>query len=920
MRCLFASFFFMCIPFTLPAKATFASLPMTGVINDYLIILIDFADCPATVTPADINRFFNETGTNVYGNNGSIRDYFLEASSGKLDLNFRVMTYCYRAKYNKTYYDALADNASARALALEALDDLEARGFNYAAVGRHPWYNRFLAGFLYAGGSMFNSRAFNMSYTADGVTAHSFFISNIEGSPRMDHVAHELGHVMTEWTDLYDTSVLNPGAQSAFGIGMYCLMGAATYGKNNPILPNPYYREISGWMNPMPLGSSASCLSLTLTANANESYKIVNPLRPTEVFYIEARKKTGRYGTIMNEGLMIWHIDEAMGNNTPSPGLMPGDHYMVSLEQADGRNDLEHANNTGDFTDIYDGIVGYRFDDTSAPSSRWWDGTPSGISIVVEGWEGEKMRFTVNNTCFTSTPTHTQTPAQSPTFTPTETPCVADCPGMQWTLAKTQSFFRRTYSEAAVFNGMLWFMGGYYANDIWRSSDGISWELAAASAQYPQLLGMTVEVMNNKMYVIGGAVAAGKSSQVWSSEDGVNWVMETDLAGFGARSGHQSVVFDNKLWVIGGRLSSETEINLNDVWWSSDGKKWHRATGSAGFAPRKEFSAVVHNGRIYVANGYDGKTFTYMNDVWSSGDGISWVNETAAAPYAARGANALVSYGGSMYMMCGRSGSMGPLYNDVWASYDGKTWTQKTAAAQFTARTGAAAAVFAGKIWMAGGMGPNTVGSDIWYTPEGAVATATAGLTHTLTHTPTAVITATETATATLTATATATQTPDNTPVPTDTPTQFLTPAETYTATAVMTATNTVTEGLAVTFTATCTQTPGVDFTATVTPVEIAAGSVFAYPNPYTPHAGFLNINCVLDGSPVKAGVRVYSSAYRLVWDSGCYPASKGVNNLRMEGAGLNRLSPGTYYYYVYSLQENGKTVKSRIETLIVLK
>lgn len=897
------------------AFSTYASAPVTGTVNNILILLADFSDSPADVPASDINTFLNAPGTNLYGLNGSVRDYFLDVSKGRLTLNFQPMTYYYRAAHPKSYYVGLGLPAGCRALALEVLNHLEASGFDYSTIAKVPGTNRFFVGLLYAGSPISSAHRSGLTFSADGVSCRYYFtdaIGQFSSSPRMGIFNHELGHTITEWIDLYQV----PYAGMGSGVGENCLMSSIML-NTNPVPPSPYLRDVSGWLVTRTVDTVTPCLSVTIKANTYEAYKLVNPANPREVFYLEAVQKKDRYEGLLNSGLLIWHVDETMNTNE-NPGFTPSQHLMVSFEQADGQYHYENRAHPGDADDYFDGVFGTVFNSASSPDSKWWSGADSGLDVTIEGWDGDVLRVTFNNNnCFTATPTITDTPPVAPTAT--ETVCVANCPGMEWEQKAAGTVFSRAGMGMLVHDGRLWMLAGAGKRDVWSSFDGIAWTQATAAADFPDLSDSKFVTLNGKMYMIGG----GNSAQVWSSADGISWTTETSYAGFGMRRGFAAVVFNGRIYVIAGNVNGTP---VNDVWWSSDGKMWNRAVKSAGFSPRSMLSAVVHNGRIYAANGaFDGNVVSvYYNDVWSSADGVNWVQETAAAPYAARCDSNLISYGGHMYMTAGVSGIFTPSYNDVWASADGKIWTQKTAAAAFVSRFRAGSAVFQGKMWIAGGSSAAGSVQNIWCSPGGAVATATAGLTHTLTHTPTAVITATETATATLTATvtvtATATQTPDNTPVPTDTPTQFLTPAETYTATAVMTATNTVTEGLAVTFTATCTQTPGVDFTATVTPVEIAAGSVFAYPNPYTQHAGFLNINCVLNGSPVKAGIRVYSSAYRLVWDSGCYPASKGVNNLRLEGAGLNRLSPGTYYYYVYSLQENGKTVKSRIETLIVLK
>src|SRR3989337_1192560 len=45
-------------------------------------------------------------------------------------------------------------------------------------------------------------------------------------------------------------------------------------------------------------------------------------------------------------------------------------------------------------------------------------------------------------------------------------------------------------------------------------------------------------------------------NDVYSSSDGITWVLETTVNPFTARYGHSAVVFNSKLWVIGGFTGS----------------------------------------------------------------------------------------------------------------------------------------------------------------------------------------------------------------------------------------------------------------------------------------------------------------------------------------------------------------------------
>ncbi len=68
-------------------------------------------------------------------------------------------------------------------------------------------------------------------------------------------------------------------------------------------------------------------------------------------------------------------------------------------------------------------------------------------------------------------------------------------------------------------------------------------------------------VFDNKIWVIGGSFSPNPLNDVWSSTDGITWTEETASAEWGARISHRSVVFNNKIWRTGG------DPNIDEVWY-----------------------------------------------------------------------------------------------------------------------------------------------------------------------------------------------------------------------------------------------------------------------------------------------------------------------------------------------------------------
>ena len=76
------------------------------------------------------------------------------------------------------------------------------------------------------------------------------------------------------------------------------------------------------------------------------------------------------------EGLLIEHVDDAKNNNTDE------NHYLVDIEQADGRRDLNLNANRGDGSDPFPTAANAGFTGTSSPNSNGYNGAASNVSVT----------------------------------------------------------------------------------------------------------------------------------------------------------------------------------------------------------------------------------------------------------------------------------------------------------------------------------------------------------------------------------------------------------------------------------------------------------------------------------------------------------------------------------------------------------
>ncbi len=280
----------------------------------------------------------------------------------------------------------------------------------------------------------------------------------------------------------------------------------------------------------------------------------------------------------------------------------------------------------------------------------------------------------------------------------------------------------RSNHSSVVFDNKIWVIGGYdptgFKRDVWFSTDGVTWTQATNSAGWSPRHKHSSVVFDNKIWVIGGYGIGSPyyKNDVWYSTDGVNWIQVTDSAGWSKRNDHSSVVFDNKIWVLGGYGSVGQPLYKRDVWFSTDGVNWNRATDSTGWLGRHSHTSVVFDNKIWVIGGYCAVSGgIYTNDVWYSTDGINWIQAADSAEWSARSEHTSVIFNNKMWVIAGQFGST---YNrDVWYSNDGTSWIQGTANAEWSPRTYHASEVFDDKMWVMGGYDTtfSNYQGDVWY-------------------------------------------------------------------------------------------------------------------------------------------------------------------------------------------------------------
>ena len=204
------------------------------------------------------------------------------------------------------------------------------------------------------------------------------------------------------------------------------------------------------------------------------------------------------------------------------------------------------------------------------------------------------------------------------------------------------------HGSLITFKNKMWLLGGLLPdigfnfgkglNDIWSSSDGVTWQLSQAgtSDRWAGRERASSVVFKDKLWIFGGSGYPNFSNtdntgntvfkDIWNSTDGTTWTKIGELPGdYINRADVAMFVYKDKLWVAGGwtKPSAAAGNFFNDIWNSADGVTWTKVNTQTVFTPRGGFQVIVHNDQLLAVGGetVDG----IVSEIWSSeDDGVNW--------------------------------------------------------------------------------------------------------------------------------------------------------------------------------------------------------------------------------------------------------------------------------------------------------
>ena len=369
---------------------------------EVVVILVEFQDVIHNSDHDDSyfhNLLFSES------NPRSLHSYYREASYGQVSIS-GVITGWYQSGYNLAHYGADGHKTDwfygpVFELAREAVKLADDAGFNFSM------YDKDLNGYVdhiiiihagsgqETGGGAYGPNAIWSHHWSilqpeqvDGIYASDY--SMIAESSPMGTIAHEFGHDLG-LPDMYD----NDG--SSEGIGIWGVMGCGAWqmGGDVPSQPCAWSKIFLGWAEPKVVSKNEVGLNLNCVESGNLDTIMKIPLTNTEYFLLENRCKTGFDQYLPGGGLLIWHIDDSVGDANSHDVNSDEEHKRVDLEEADGRDDLDTRVNHGDDTDPYYTGNASEFTSSTAPSSDFYSGDSSGVSVVNISDQGEIMTLDI---------------------------------------------------------------------------------------------------------------------------------------------------------------------------------------------------------------------------------------------------------------------------------------------------------------------------------------------------------------------------------------------------------------------------------------------------------------------------------------------------------------------------------------------
>ena len=372
-----------------------------------LVILLEYTDVKFSTANAQqvFNRFFNEEDYSEGGMTGSVRDYFLKQSYGKLTIDFDVVgpfttsrEMKYYGKPKKDVDGKITENDSHPALMIaEAVDSAYKSGVDFS---KYDWDGDgevdqvfvVYAGYAQAQGADENTiwphewalAGEDVSRKYNNVTINTYgCASELMGNSdtNLDGIGtacHEFSHCLG-LPDMYDTS----DGGTNFGMSCWDVMDMGSYNNNSctPAGYTSYERWFSGWMEPVELKEETQISDMKPLATNAEAYILYNEKNKNEYYLLENRQPVGFDAGLYGHGLLILHVDYSEGAWTSNALNNVAEHQRMTIIPAD--NDLNSYSASSLAGDPWPGTKGNTYlGNYTTPAATLYNANTDGTKLM----------------------------------------------------------------------------------------------------------------------------------------------------------------------------------------------------------------------------------------------------------------------------------------------------------------------------------------------------------------------------------------------------------------------------------------------------------------------------------------------------------------------------------------------------------
>lgn len=372
--------------------------PLRGNVR-VIVVLADFSDLQMAATQQHFRDLFFSTGVLP---NGSVRDYFTEVTNGLVTLTGDVVGPLRLPRTLAAYANGASgtggSHPNAQDMALDAAVaanplvnfapfDNDGNGFVDAFIVIHAGPGAEVTG---SAGHIWSHKWVlpGGAYNADGTQIYAYL--TVPEDCRIGVCAHELGHLLFGWPDLYDTDY------SSEGLGNWCLMAGGSWngGGDVPAHPSAWCKVNQGWVSV----SNPTTNQQVSIQDVKAGHQVLRLWKSggasSEYFLVENRQRTLYDRNLPGDGLLVFHVDDTISANSNEA------HPKVALLQADGAKHLENGANRGDAGDPFPGSANNAtFNKASTPSSKSYAGADTCVAITQISPSAATMTARISVVC-----------------------------------------------------------------------------------------------------------------------------------------------------------------------------------------------------------------------------------------------------------------------------------------------------------------------------------------------------------------------------------------------------------------------------------------------------------------------------------------------------------------------------------------